>query len=712
MNRFIKLYDEAELVKDESRRHIERLLNSEGKDTGCLDVKTENNPFEAIKGLLEVKEKNGRTDVIPLCDIYHLFDAFVYRSVIEKDESLTTYIHALSWFKGNIDKSIKYLLDFSHTDEWIHALGLLKGSMPKSDDSLLFDDATQQRHRAQAVAILRKKFGVEYDFDDHFRLRLTKEDEVAAFVAKLMRDFGGARFLACLLPHFDYEPETGRLFIPRQSKSGLPESTRPEMPLNYLLNLAIANLNPKQENGRTKEELQKLFKDIQCWALTYCLAYYDAKAYSIWDILSHRDRTFIENWMRLAHKDGLNYFRQTSLGFIMDYCNFITDNANNSLPLNPMPYSLDNLWEVYCTLSQLSDPHRTAMFHKDILANIVNSDAVLADISQPIANVNAGFECATDYDKVTYWTHPVIKVDDDNYLLLPSTIGASCWYDNLTNILRTNVAKGFDFQSWLGNVQETYVVSKFNSRGIEVKTGKYKVQWDESVKTEEGEADFIIEGTGFKLLIESKTKSFTRKALSGYDINILLDIVQGLFNSQTQATRTAATLLCNNKISLCDDQWNPIAQVDYNGEKLEKITLTYGDYGFFQDRMLVDGIMADITNHGFSLDMDTVPEDVLPASNRKSVIKSFKKMADEQQNMGRYLSEIAKVDTELAQHPFFDSWHLNLEQLVYLLSLSTDADSFYQELTKCKNVTTSTLDFWNEWKNVSQIKFGSEYNVK
>ena len=708
MNRFKKLYNEAELVKDESRRHLEPLLNSEGEDTGCLVVKTENNPFEAIKGLLEVKDKNGRTDVIPLCDIYHLFDAFVYRSVIEKDESLMTYIHALSWFKGNIDKSIKYLLDFSHTDEWIHALGFLKGSMPKSDDSLLFDDATQQKHRAKAVAILIKKFGVKYDFDEHFRLRLTKEDEVAAFVAKLMREFGGARFLSCLLPHFDYEPETGRLFIPRQSKSGLPESQKPEMPLNYLLNLAIGNLNPKQENGRTKEELQKLFKDIQCWALTYCLAYYEAQAYSIWDILSHRDRTFIENWMRLAYKDGLNYFRQSSLGFIMDYCSFIIDNAKNSLLLNPMPYSLDNFGDVYHALSQMADPHQTVMFHKEILSDTDNSEAVLADISQPIANVNAGFERAADYEKVTYWTHPVIKVDDDDYLLLPSTIGASCWYDNLTNILRTNVAKGVDFQSWLGNVQESYVISKFNSCGIEVKTGKYEVQWEESVKTEEGEADFIIEGTGFKLLIEAKTKSFTRKALSGYDINILLDIMQGLFISQTQATRTAATLLCNKKISLCDDQWNPIAQVDYNGEKLEQITLTYGDYGFFQDRMLVDGIMADITNHCFSLDMDTVPEDVLPASNRKSVKNGFKKMADEQQNMGRYLSEIVKVDTELAKNPFFDSWHLNLEQLVYLLSLSTDADSFYQELTKCKYASTSTLDFWNERKNIEKIRMNEK----
>lgn len=684
MNRFIKLYDEATPVK------------------GVV-----NRSFDAIKNLLEVKEKNGRIDVMPLYDIFHLFDAFVYRSVIESDESLKTYIHALSWLKGNIDKGIKYLLDFSHANEWTQALGILIDSMPKSDDAILFDDATQQKHRAQAVAVLRKKFGLEYEFDEHFRLRLRKEEEVASFVAKLMNEFGGARFLACFLPNFDYESENGRLFIPRQSISGLPESQVPEMPLNYLLNLAIGNLNPKQENRRTEEESLALYEQIHFWAMTYCLAYYEAQAYSIWDIILHSDRSFIENWMRLAFKDGLNYFRQISLTFVVDYCNFIIDYAKNKLPLKSMSYSLDNLRDVFRALSQLANPHKTVMFSKEDLVDIDNTDAVLAEIGQSVAKVNAGFVRAADYDKVTYWTHPVIKVDDDNYLLLPSTIGASCWYDKLTDILRTNVAKNTDFQSWLGNVQEAYVVSKFNSRGIHVKSGKYKVQWDASEKIEEGEADFIIEGTGFKLLIESKTKSFTRKALSGYDVNIFLDIVQGLFNSQTQAYRTAVTLHNKKQITLCDSQWNPLTSVDYVDEILEKITLTYGDYGFFQDRMLVGRILSDINDHNFSLDVDTVPEEIIPVSSREKVKKSFAEIADEQQKMRHYLTELAKVDAELVKHPFFDSWHLNLEQLVYLLSLSSDADSFYQELTKCKYVSTTTIDFWNERYNLRQMT--SEY---
>ena len=75
--------------------------------------------------------------------------------------------------------------------------------------------------------------------------------------------------------------------------------------------------------------------------------------------------------------------------------------------------------------------------------------------------------------------------------------------------------------------------------------------------------------------------------------------------------------------------------------------------------------------------------------------------------MRHYLTELAKVDAELVKHPFFDSWHLNLEQLVYLLSLSSDANSFYQELTKCKYVSTTTIDFWNERYNLRQMT--SEY---
>lgn len=379
------------------------------------------------------------------------------------------------------------------------------------------------------------------------------------------------------------------------------------------------------------------------------------------------------------------------------------DGAKKESFLSSKPYTLDNLWELYRVLSQLTDPHRTIMFDKDMLINVANVEAVLEDISQPLANVNTNFEFATDYNKVTYWTHPVIKVDEGRYLLLPKTIGASCWYDRLTSILRTNASKGFEFQTWLGNIQEEYVVSKCNQKGISVKTGKYKVQWNASEKAEEGEADFIVEGTGFKLLIESKTKSFTRKALSGFDVNILIDIVQGLFNSQTQAYRTAATLCCKGKVELCDEQWNPVGDAVYAGEKLEEITLTYGDYGFFQDRILVDRILNDIFKYEFTLDVDSIPDEVIPASSKKSVKKSFAKIAEEQDKMRRYISELAKVDEKIVKHPFFNSWHLNLEQLVNLLSLSNDADGFYKELQKCKYMNTTTLDFWNERHNMEQM---------
>lgn len=703
MKTFERLYDVAKPVKDVSRCRLERVMTPDGKDTGCLQVITDKNPFDAIKNLLEVKDKKDRTDVMPLEDIYHLYDAFVYKSVLEPEVNVSQYIHALSWFKGNIDKGIKFLLDLTHSAEWVQALGYLKGSLPKSNSDEIVGENKQQKDRAQAVAYLRKKFSVEYSFDSHYRLRLSKEDEVASFVAKLMADFGGARYLACFLPHFDYVPAIDRLYIPRHGYKGLPQYQSPEVPLNYLLNLAIAYLCPDSENNGTADETLSEYNHIHFWAMTYCLAYYEAQSYSIWNLIFHRDCSVIGNWMRLAYKDGLNYFRQTSQDFIMDYCGFIVDSAKKKAFLRSMPYTLDNLWELCRVLMQLTEPHKTVMFDKDMLMNVANAEAVLEDISQPLANVNTNFELAADYDKVTYWTHPVIKVDEGRYLLLPKTIGASCWYDRLTSILRTNASKGFEFQTWLGNVQEEYVISKCNQKGISVKTGKYKVQWNTSEKAEEGEADFIVEGTGFKLLIESKTKSFTRKALSGFDVNILLDLVQGLFNSQTQAYRTAATLCCKGKVDLCDEQWNHVDDVDYTGEKLEEITLTYGDYGFFQDRILVDRILNDIYKCDYSLDVDSIPDEVIPASSKKCVKKSFAKIAEEQDKMRRYINELAKVDEKKVKHLFFDSWHLNLEQLVYLLSLSNDADGFYKELMRCKHLNTTTLDFWNERHHMEQI---------
>ena len=240
------------------------------------------------------------------------------------------------------------------------------------------------------------------------------------------------------------------------------------------------------------------------------------------------------------------------------------------------------------------------------------------------------------------------------------------------------------------------VKKKFDSIGVDVKSGKYKTQWKPSEKAEEGEADFIIEGKDIKLIIESKTKSFTRKSLSGYDINILFDIVQGLFISQTQAFRTAATLHLKSGIELCDEQWHPLSKVDYADEAMEKITLTYGDYGFFQDRILIDRILEDVTNHDFFIELNSVPNNILSPAEKSKIEKNLKKMADAQAMMRNYIYVMSNINEELTKHVFFNCWHLNLEQLVYLISRSTNAESFYNELKKCKHASYSTLDFWNE----------------
>ena len=696
MDTFIRLYNNAALQKDKSKTCLKPLLNAQGKDTGFLKAVTTESSFEEIRKLLEVKDIKNRTDFMPMADIYRLCDAFVYTSVLSPEKQVGEYIHALSWLQGNISKEIKYLLDFTHADKWLEALGYLKGTMTQITKDDICDTHKQQLDRAYAINTLKKNYAVEYSFDSHYYLILSKEKEVAADVAKHMAIFGGARFLACFLPNFDYDKSIDRLHIPRQGTMGFPQMQKPEIPLNYLLNLAIANLQIENANVNNPEQAVKEYNQVISLAATYCLAYYEAQTYSIWDLIFHRDCSIIENWMRLTLKDGLNYFRQTSQNYIIEYCDYISERAEKDDFLKPLPFSISELQSIYHKLSQWTNPHKLVLFDIRRVSSMNHYEEVLEAISKPIADVNTGFEIANDYNKVTYWESSIIKIDAKRYLLLPRSIGASCWYDKLTSILRDNCKKGFDFQSWLGIVQEDYVKEKFDSIGIDVKFGKYKTQWKPSEKAEEGEVDSIIEGTDIKLIIESKTKSFTRKSLSGYDISILFDIVQGLFISQTQAFRTAATLHLKKCIELCDEQWQPLSNVYYSDEMIEKITLTYGDYGFFQDRILIDRILEDVTNHDFAIELNSVPNNILSSAEKIKIEKNLKKMADAQAMMRSYITVMSNINEELTKHVFFNCWHLNLEQLVYLISRSTNAESFYNELKRCKHVCYSTLDFWNE----------------
>ena len=48
-------------------------------------------------------------------------------------------------------------------------------------------------------------------------------------------------------------------------------------------------------------------------------------------------------------------------------------------------------------------------------------------------------------------------------------------------------------------------------------------------------------------------------------------------------------------------------------------------------------------------------------------------------------------------HPFFNSWFLNLEQFIFVINLSNSNDDFYEKLKDWKYVTFGCQDFYLEY---------------
>lgn len=66
------------------------------------------------------------------------------------------------------------------------------------------------------------------------------------------------------------------------------------------------------------------------------------------------------------------------------------------------------------------------------------------------------------------------------------------------------------------------------------------------------------------------------------------------------------------------------------------------------------------------------------------------------------------IDTDYPKHPFFDCWFMSLPQLLEVINLSSDNNSFYEILRKTKHVSLNTLDWYREFDIATHLEHGTK----
>ena len=300
--------------------------------------------------------------------------------------------------------------------------------------------------------------------------------------------------------------------------------------------------------------------------------------------------------------------------------------------------------------------------------------------------LNKGFRTPWDEKRVNAANKPLIKAKGKVYAL-PATIGSWGWFEALMTVVRNQEKEDNqkDIDKEVGKLIEDYIKEKLDEKGITHCSGTYP-------PPEKGEADLVVEATRGIMLFEMKKKSLTRKAKSGDEFKIVADLLGSLIDSQAQCFRTSHLMIKDGYVVLDDGNGN-VTRVEKQGKTAECISVCLGAFGPLQDRMLIQSIMDEMCNNLLTAEYEGAD---------KQIIKDVKKFNKDMQKWMPFLNE-ERANGDSKTHPFFNSWFLDLEQLMLIVQESNSNDELLDRLSETKCVTMGTYNFYRERRMVRMM---------
>ena len=695
MESFIQLYDSAPAFEFKSRD-----VEEQYKELGL--------PIGLSFSMREIDETIIQKVFQPLAyyggnglSWYRLMEikkAFIYREVLEHTDEFEPYILALEELNhlGGHNRKEKYP-PLTEVALWTAALSYLKCYMHRNppQTACVNDFRKKEMDRGFAMSRLRKH-GVQIIWDED-ELKFDKVFMVTSEISELIRQIGGIRFVEQILKMASYNTKTGRLEMPKRGNNPMIGSVNPDIPFAYLLNLGLRHTSSKG----SEEKLKCNFRFVLQLATDLCTAVYPVMSYTIWEDIMHKGERPTSYFKRLTLVDTIYYVQQCSSQFAAELYNFLIDElTKKDFEFPDVGFDLQLYKAVMQELITKASNDTFIRVKADELNSIPDSELrrnFLQIVGKEMGTVNPTFEDPLEYNKVNYSDAPFILMPNGDILLYPATIGVSGWYEKMMTLLRNNYQDTkIKIDNVIGGMLEVFVKQKLAAKGFVSKYGKYEI---DGVR---GECDIVIEADKRILLIELKKKNMTRLARQGHEYQIVLDFAGSLFNSQEQCFRTKMLLMKYGQIELNENDYHEVLEL--KDRLTENITLTLNDYGSLQERFLIEQIMQEFMKYRFTVNEEEIDATDLNEDIKKSVKQGYASLAKKQNSLDGYLSEIYKMELEkltvkqrnFTFKPYFDSWFLNIEQLCYLIGISSDVNDFSEKLNSIKYIVYGTKDFWAE----------------
>lgn len=656
------------MTTEDFKKFVDGLLNPVNNKAGKVDAR--------IKALLP----SPSDEIILYKDFQRLGKGLLREQLLDGVDN-QRYIDVVEIIHNHLGWNQKAVKGFSDAC-WQDVIAACSEEMPLQRMDL---EEYDKEHRRAAAAKELREFGVKIKIENCDYVT-ENDDMVYDALTNWIREAGGRRFLNMLLSQMEYLEPEGRFLTDMNGNMPNPKDVTIVKPYNYLVNLALANINA---DGGSNSEAAKAFGNAIKLSTNYCFLKYPVQNFgNVWEDLFHRDRDTVEFFRDLVYKESIFGLTQHSVWFTRMFCERVLIYMRDTGREIENGYSFDEYERLMNYVLSVADALKCVELRKDKLneLGIGAIEQLISDVATGGDMLNNGFRTPLDEEKENAANKPLIKANGKIYAL-PVTIGSWGWFEALMMVVRNQEKEDNqkDIDKEVGKLIEIFINEKLAEKGITHCSGTY-------LPPEEGEADLVVEATKGIMLFEMKKKSLTRKAKSGDEFRIVADLLGSLIDSQAQCFRTSHLLIEKGYVNLVDENGEK-TNVEKHNRTAECISVSLGAFGPLQDRMLIKSIMNEICNKPLMAEYD---------GDDKQTIKNVKKFNKDMQKWMPFLNgERIKGDSKT--NPFFNSWFLDLEQLMLIVQESNSNDELLARLRETKYVNMGSYNFYRERRMVRML---------
>lgn len=454
--------------------------------------------------------------------------------------------------------------------------------------------------------------------------------------------------------------------------------TKPHIPFGFLINLGIQFIGTGINlNGNIA---YKKFVYIADESKRFATLY-GVQPYSFMDEMTYNHANFFSRTVASIIFDNIYVFGQLNFS----YLKFILPTLFEFVPGNDFTtlhgFSKEQFYDVANKIignyGRFNVKIRAETFQSSIEKKTIRN--IFDHLSTDSDKANLGYDFPEDFNRVNAQEKPLVKNHIGYYYMADKSWCAPAFINCMAGLCAESYKKGTaSFWRDLGFAVEKLIRTQLTEKQIKYSSGRYYYDGKEA------ECDFVIHDDEKIIFIETKNKALTKTSKAGDDVQILNDLLSSMVSSIEQTGRHRLAIESQGFLKFEDGN-----EILLNNRRIERYGVSFEEFGSVHSNNLTMELLRNLAISDIKFTGEVHPA---TEKNIQKIMEKFKGT----------MEDLRWTDKKYLQKEFFDCKFYSIQMLLLMLENSSTATEFIKELNTCKFVSTTSRDFYIDYRMMRQ----------